>query len=105
MSSIELTLFGLLLMLTASAALGVRVAYLKGKCDGIAEEMERMAWKPIRTSPNDGTWFLCHQAGTDWIIRISSARWNEGELGGKGWSYCPHSMPQYWMPISEQFTE
>ena len=62
-------------------------------------------WHPIRTAPKDGTWFLSHQAGDDGVIRISSARWDGEELGGKAWCYSPHSMPQYWMPISERFAE
>jgi len=41
MSPLELALFGLLLMLTASAAIGVRVAYSKGMHDGLADAMER----------------------------------------------------------------
>jgi hypothetical protein len=64
-----------------------------------------LTWQPIRTAPTDGTWFLCHQAGDDGVIRISSARWFEGELGGTSWAYASFAMPQHWMPISERFAE
>lgn len=62
-------------------------------------------WQPIRTAPTDGTWFLCHKAGADGVIRISSAHWEDGILGGKGWCFLNTDLPQYWMPISERFAE
>jgi hypothetical protein len=71
-----------------------------------ADDLEAaLTWQPIRTAPTDGTWFLCHKAGPDGVIRISSAHWEGGFLGGKGWCYSTTDMPQYWMPISERFAE
>ncbi len=41
MSALEVGLFVALLLLTAGAAIGVRVAYLQGVCDGICRESQK----------------------------------------------------------------
>lgn len=43
MSQMELILWVILLAVTGAAAIGVRLAYLQGKCDRIVEDMRRIS--------------------------------------------------------------
>lgn len=52
-------------------------------------------WKPIDTSPRDGTKFLCYRDDGE----ISTAWWTGDRLGGVGWSYGEWAMPTHWRPM------
>jgi hypothetical protein len=52
-------------------------------------------WKPIETSPKDGSKFLCHEKDGN----VSTVWWVGDQLGGRGWSYAEWMMPTHWRPM------
>lgn len=61
-----------------------------------ASWVEAMGWRPIDSAPKDGSEALYYHNGC-----VNSAKYENGRLGGQGWSYAEWSYPTHWMPMPQ----